>query len=432
MKLSILYLIDSIVQIIGSEYITLLNERITSVFCSSFWGANKEMRLQLFNLRESWSLIFSPIKLLELDTEVKKIDAGWPIFPPSSIKLRDSYKRNKMERDMAIQMCKIDLEIWLKCKHLEAISNRISAQGMNTTAPIVSTTKRSLQGIRNDFKENVEKSPIKKKLGTNVLLPLVDSSNILTPPPEMETEQMQDNSSFWINTKVFDRVSPISHIRVKQESLPFISGDDAVEIVSQDMTNVLPKQDSIDAQKTKNIESLQDINVVQLIEQEEVVIDLNSYIENPDKVNLVPAALIKSEPNRPGYETDVDSDDDDDDGASSLIIPQTNIAISAPLSIPLLDGNHILQKVQLYPINRIKLNLSPETLEANKLIAEKNRSKEETNRLGKNLDDNEKVQESGPSKEIVYELKESIKNVHFKTIATKRCGVENSGLCSIM
>ncbi|KAG4070395.1 hypothetical protein HA402_006537 [Bradysia odoriphaga] len=69
-KLPVLYLIDSIVKNLGSQYdnryITLFSNSIVNVFCDVFQEVNEKVRAKMFALRQTWNDVFPQAKLVRI------------------------------------------------------------------------------------------------------------------------------------------------------------------------------------------------------------------------------------------------------------------------------------------------------------------------------------------------------------------------------
>lgn len=76
----LLPLIDSIIKQVGGSYIYEFGRKIPLIFKLTFDTANDKDRLKLFELRKSWTQIFSPGVLMRLDRKVHDIDNDWPLY----------------------------------------------------------------------------------------------------------------------------------------------------------------------------------------------------------------------------------------------------------------------------------------------------------------------------------------------------------------
>ncbi|XP_071642109.1 uncharacterized protein Pcf11 isoform X4 [Temnothorax longispinosus] len=84
-KLPVLYLIDSIVKNVNGDYLNLFTQNIVNTFCGVFEKVDENTRASMWKLRQTWSDVFPPQKLLSLDYQVQRIDPAWPIIPSASI-----------------------------------------------------------------------------------------------------------------------------------------------------------------------------------------------------------------------------------------------------------------------------------------------------------------------------------------------------------
>ncbi|XP_050689942.1 uncharacterized protein LOC126982137 isoform X2 [Eriocheir sinensis] len=86
-KLPTMYLIDSIMKNVGSQYIKLFAHNIIPTFCCVFEKVDERTRKKLYELRTTWNEVFAKSKLYGLDVKVQAIDPAWPlpVVQPSSI-----------------------------------------------------------------------------------------------------------------------------------------------------------------------------------------------------------------------------------------------------------------------------------------------------------------------------------------------------------
>lgn len=75
-----LSLIDAIVKQVGKCYIYEFGRKIAGIFKTIFETANAEERIRMFELRKSWTDIFSAFNLMRLDRKVHFIDNEWPLY----------------------------------------------------------------------------------------------------------------------------------------------------------------------------------------------------------------------------------------------------------------------------------------------------------------------------------------------------------------
>lgn len=84
LKLSVLYLMDSIVKNHSDPYKRLFSANVVSTFSHVFKSSNEKGRAALYKLRLTWNDVFPPQTLLDLDKAVQKHDPAWPIIKPKS------------------------------------------------------------------------------------------------------------------------------------------------------------------------------------------------------------------------------------------------------------------------------------------------------------------------------------------------------------
>lgn len=82
MKLTVLYLMDSIVKNHSDPYKKLFAGNVVPTFAHVFKYSEEKARAALFKLRGTWNDIFSSVTLIELDRAVNKLDPAWPIAKP--------------------------------------------------------------------------------------------------------------------------------------------------------------------------------------------------------------------------------------------------------------------------------------------------------------------------------------------------------------
>ncbi|NXX15554.1 PCF11 protein, partial [Podargus strigoides] len=80
-KLPVMYLMDSIVKNVGSEYLTAFTKNLVATFFCVFEKVDENTRKSLFKLRSTWDDIFPLKKLYALDVRVNSVDPAWPIKP---------------------------------------------------------------------------------------------------------------------------------------------------------------------------------------------------------------------------------------------------------------------------------------------------------------------------------------------------------------
>ncbi|XP_039147553.1 uncharacterized protein LOC6739433 isoform X5 [Drosophila simulans] len=85
-KLPILYLIDSIVKNVKSNYVQLFGQCIVNIFLHAFESVQhsqsqllEKVRERMYALRQTWNEVFPPSKMYALDVKVKRLDSNWPI-----------------------------------------------------------------------------------------------------------------------------------------------------------------------------------------------------------------------------------------------------------------------------------------------------------------------------------------------------------------
>ena len=87
LKLTVLYLMDSIVKNHSDPYKRLFSRNLVSIFSHVFKHSNEKSRAALFKLRGTWNDVFWPSILLELDKTVNKQDPAWPVAKPKASKV---------------------------------------------------------------------------------------------------------------------------------------------------------------------------------------------------------------------------------------------------------------------------------------------------------------------------------------------------------
>ncbi|KAG0706570.1 Pre-mRNA cleavage complex 2 protein Pcf11 [Chionoecetes opilio] len=78
-KLPVMYLIDSIMKNVGSQYVKLFAFNIIATFCCVFEKVDERTRKKLYELRTTWSEVFPKSRLYGLDVKVQAIDPAWPL-----------------------------------------------------------------------------------------------------------------------------------------------------------------------------------------------------------------------------------------------------------------------------------------------------------------------------------------------------------------
>ncbi|XP_030375696.1 uncharacterized protein LOC115624980 isoform X2 [Scaptodrosophila lebanonensis] len=78
-KLPILYLIDSIIKNVKSNYVQLFGQCIVNIFLNAFESVLEKVRERMYALRQTWNDVFPPSKLYALDVKVKRLDNNWPV-----------------------------------------------------------------------------------------------------------------------------------------------------------------------------------------------------------------------------------------------------------------------------------------------------------------------------------------------------------------
>jgi hypothetical protein len=79
LKLTVLYLLDSIVKNHSNPYENLFAPNLVPTFTHVFRHSAEQGRAALFELRGTWSDVFPATVLLDLDQSVNKLDPAWPI-----------------------------------------------------------------------------------------------------------------------------------------------------------------------------------------------------------------------------------------------------------------------------------------------------------------------------------------------------------------
>ena len=73
---------DSIVKNHSDPYKRLFGVNVASIFGHVFKYSNEKGRSSLFKLRGTWTDVFTPSALLDLDKNANKMDPAWPILKP--------------------------------------------------------------------------------------------------------------------------------------------------------------------------------------------------------------------------------------------------------------------------------------------------------------------------------------------------------------
>lgn len=85
-KLSTLYLLDSIIKNHPEPYKSLFQQNIVSTFVNVFQAGEEKTRMSLHKLRGTWNGILAPTKLNQLDKKINSIDPAWPIAKSVPVK----------------------------------------------------------------------------------------------------------------------------------------------------------------------------------------------------------------------------------------------------------------------------------------------------------------------------------------------------------
>ena len=83
-KLRVLFLIDWILSTIGDAYPSHFGLNIASSFCHAYEQLTEKDRAVMLKLRQTWTGLFDPLILYDLDIQVKLIDPQWPVDIPST------------------------------------------------------------------------------------------------------------------------------------------------------------------------------------------------------------------------------------------------------------------------------------------------------------------------------------------------------------
>ena len=75
---------DSIIKNHPDPYKQLFGPNIAVTFCHVFECSNHTGKKALIELRGTWTDVFPPATLLNLDKSIQKIDPAWPIWEPQS------------------------------------------------------------------------------------------------------------------------------------------------------------------------------------------------------------------------------------------------------------------------------------------------------------------------------------------------------------
>ncbi|KAG1690715.1 Pre-mRNA cleavage complex 2 protein Pcf11 [Nymphon striatum] len=125
-KLPVIYLVDSIIKNVGKDYLHLFRQNIVSNFCSVFEKGDEKVRVMLFKVRQTWTEIFTPQKLLAIDTRVNQLDPAWPIVQPEvvrpSIHVNPKFLENSSKKEAKVpSLSETEMKEKLKEKQQELL-----------------------------------------------------------------------------------------------------------------------------------------------------------------------------------------------------------------------------------------------------------------------------------------------------------------------
>ncbi|KAL5287081.1 hypothetical protein ACFFRR_008182 [Megaselia abdita] len=181
-KLPILYLIDSIVKNVKSNYVTLFSHKIVNIFCGVFEKVNEKIREKMFALRQTWNEVFPTQKLYALDVKVNVLDTNWPItakvVPKTTIHVNPNHPNfhnnpnfrspnidssnaevaktisEKQRELLELQKRKLELE-------LEETKQKIHQQEMNLVGGPMQASRMPGPGVRGHF-PNQYRGPVQR------------------------------------------------------------------------------------------------------------------------------------------------------------------------------------------------------------------------------------------------------------------------------
>ena len=111
LKMPALYLLDSIMKNVGSDYLVVIAKYIIDVFCCVFEIADERSRLALFKLRNTWNEHIGSKILYELDLRVQsRLDPKWPVVAPPTSPSNVIHVNPKVIQNPAVLAAKIQEE----------------------------------------------------------------------------------------------------------------------------------------------------------------------------------------------------------------------------------------------------------------------------------------------------------------------------------
>lgn len=420
-KMTLLNLIDNLVnnaKKVDEEYILLFAQNIAEVYASVFADTMRlpaarsiKYRRDLYNIRVSWNSVFSKVILMKLDINVKAMDKKWPTQNiPKTI---DSmYESEREKYRLSLEIHRIEKELKQMRQDVATVTKTCEQLGVDCSSR-KPTQKRLREIDQNNTKGTID-NVFKKKW--DEARNARETSSMLTPPPEEDDKKPVDvkecdptpqTDSFWKNTtSMFDveRHSPISMVSDKCDALPFIieSENHIRQIESQPLES---QKDQI--AKPNPVEV--DFKTEEL-KREQFIDDFYGGKDLPtEKTDEEVFEMFNIE------------------NESSFEILDSSASFTPPIIVD--KSNEIQSNQSTTSSRKIKINISAKTLKQAKLLAAT--TSITTDRMGREEKKRENPIFVSPSK-IEYELKPSIKGKRLTKQAARRCGIQESALCSIM
>lgn len=226
-QILIIALVFSIVSSVGMEYSNLFNKYIFEIFMAAFERADANGRMKIFELRDKFDFYFTKEILYQLDCTAKKVDRNWPIIPART----ERFRMNAENMAMLADIQRMDEEKRILLAEIE----KLERDAMEDSRKQIEKPKIVKQNPRKRCRRNqIAEFKLKWNNGYQPSLPAdvkidfsMDSqedpfaslfapaekkfcasrqvSGIITPPPENDKAEKptDDNSSFWVKTKIF-------------------------------------------------------------------------------------------------------------------------------------------------------------------------------------------------------------------------------------
>lgn len=209
-EMTLLKLIDSLLNTKNSEtvgvdndYIFLFGQSIAEIFASVFRHTmelpsekSKKMREDLYNLRKSWTSVFSPIILKKLDINVKRSDRNWPLAAHSIPALMDGLYEDEMERYSGVLEIRAAIKELTKYTLIASLAEcPKSVVGIESSSS-KSRSKRTRKTELNQS-EKITGSTSKKWCEDVIINARNSTCMMVTPPYDDEIKQTQN----WKYTK---------------------------------------------------------------------------------------------------------------------------------------------------------------------------------------------------------------------------------------